>query len=165
MASKPVTAQSCAARLRIISWYPSAWLGGAKGWRLAIWGHVTGIISVVELSFMVQDPRGIMEWTIDRSLFSSFFRYRSISCSVWYLLKTSSCSTWPRLAWAPMLAAASTPGASDAAEKAGALPRPRARSSVSTSASSCPAATTASASGTATVTVSKKWRETGAWPI
>merc|ERR1719323_210965 len=42
MASKPVTAQSCAARLRIISWYPSAWLGGAKGWRLAIWGHVTG---------------------------------------------------------------------------------------------------------------------------
>merc|ERR1719323_712371 len=107
MASKPVTAQSCAARLRIISWYPSAWLGGAKGWRLAIWGHVTGIISVVELSFMVQDPRGIMEWTIDRSLFSSFFRYRSIS---------------PRLAWAPMLAAASTPEASDAAEKAGALP-------------------------------------------
>jgi hypothetical protein len=62
-------------RLSIISRYPSVWLGGAKGCMLANSGHVTGIISEVALSFMVQDPSEIMEVLRDRSLFSSFFRY------------------------------------------------------------------------------------------
>ena len=45
-------------------------------------------ISVVLLSFMVQDPSGIMECTRDMSLFSSFFIYLTISVSEWWILKT-----------------------------------------------------------------------------
>ena len=37
--------------------------------------HLQGIISVVELSFMVQEPSGIIECTRDTSLFSNFFMY------------------------------------------------------------------------------------------
>jgi len=32
-----------------------------------IFGHVIGIISEVALSFIVHEPSGIMQWTIDRS--------------------------------------------------------------------------------------------------
>lgn len=35
----------------------------------------------VAFSFMVQEPRAIMEWHSDRSLFSRRFKYRSSSCS------------------------------------------------------------------------------------
>lgn len=45
---------------------------------LANSGQVTGIISEVAFSFMVQDPRLIIEVLSDRSLFSKLFRYRSI---------------------------------------------------------------------------------------
>ena len=50
--------------------------------------HLQGIISVVELSFMVQEPSGIMEWTRETSLFSSLFMYLTMSVSLWWMLKT-----------------------------------------------------------------------------
>ena len=43
---------------------------GASMFRDAISGQLTGINSVAALSFMVQDPRGIMELVRERSLFS-----------------------------------------------------------------------------------------------
>jgi hypothetical protein len=43
------------------------WCGGAKGWRNATSGQVTGTISVVALSFIVHEPSGIMEVVSDRS--------------------------------------------------------------------------------------------------
>lgn len=45
---------------------------------LANSGQVTGIISAVALSFMVHEPRLIMDVLRDRSLFSRLLRYRSI---------------------------------------------------------------------------------------
>ena len=57
--------------------------------------YLQGIISVVELSFMVQEPSGIIECTRDTSLFSSFFMYlRGVKISfhriVAFTLKESS---------------------------------------------------------------------------
>ena len=43
------------------------------------------IISVVLLSFMVQEPSEIMLCTSDKSLFSSVFMYRTMLVSDWYL--------------------------------------------------------------------------------
>mmetsp|Transcript_15918 Transcript_15918/g.38751 ORF Transcript_15918/g.38751 Transcript_15918/m.38751 type:complete len:244 (+) Transcript_15918:1125-1856(+) len=73
MASNPVISHSCLSSAVNISWYPWVWSLGAKGWMLASSGHVMGIISVDEFSFMVHDPSAIMECTSDRSLFSSRF--------------------------------------------------------------------------------------------
>ena len=67
-----------------------------------------GIISVVELSFMVQEPRGIMECTRETSLFSSRFMYLdsrlivtvamllylTMSVSEWWVLKTGWVMYW-----------------------------------------------------------------------
>ena len=39
---------------------PSVWLVGANGCRLANSGHVIATISVVALSFIVQEPSGII---------------------------------------------------------------------------------------------------------
>ena len=50
--------------------------------------YLQGIISVVLFNFIVQDPNGIIEWTKETSLFSSFFIYRTISASEWWILKT-----------------------------------------------------------------------------
>lgn len=41
-------------------------------------GQVTGIISDVALSFIVHDPRLIIDVFKDMSLFSRLFKYRSI---------------------------------------------------------------------------------------
>lgn len=43
------------------------------------------IISVVLFNFMVQEPRGIMECTRDKSLFSNCFMYLTIFVSDWNL--------------------------------------------------------------------------------
>src|SRR5919204_6474763 len=51
-------------------------------------GHEIGNISAVAFSFMVHEPSGIIEVVSERSRDSSFFRYRSISVSVWWVLKT-----------------------------------------------------------------------------
>ena len=63
-------------------------IGGANGWMPDKSGQVTGSISAVALSFIVQDPSGIMECTRDKSFACSRWRYRNISCSEWYELKT-----------------------------------------------------------------------------
>ena len=47
---------------------------GAKGWRQANSRQVTGIISLVALSFMVQEPSEIIEWSRARSRFWRDFR-------------------------------------------------------------------------------------------
>jgi hypothetical protein len=44
-------------------------------------GHVTGIISAVAFSFMVQEPSAIIERLSAMSFCSSFRRYRSIAVS------------------------------------------------------------------------------------
>mmetsp|Transcript_12351 Transcript_12351/g.34366 ORF Transcript_12351/g.34366 Transcript_12351/m.34366 type:complete len:231 (+) Transcript_12351:1225-1917(+) len=88
IASNPVTSHRMSARFPIISLYPAAWSSGAKGCMLANSPMVIGIISEVALSFMVQEPKGIIEWHKERSLASSLARYLSISCSEWYVLNT-----------------------------------------------------------------------------
>ena len=45
--------------------------------------QVTGIISVVALSFMVQEPSGIIERSSAMSLACNCAEYRSISVSAW----------------------------------------------------------------------------------
>ena len=55
-ASKPVILHKSAFSDAIISTYPSVCARGAKGWTSENSGHVTGIISAVALSFMVQEP-------------------------------------------------------------------------------------------------------------
>ncbi len=52
-------------------------------------GQLSGIISVVAFSFMVQDPRGIIELVRDKSLFSNCLMYRSILVSDWWVLKVA----------------------------------------------------------------------------
>jgi hypothetical protein len=55
-------------RTLIILEYPFTWSKGTKGWTPPNSGQVTGIILLVLFSFMVQLPRGVMEWTRERSL-------------------------------------------------------------------------------------------------
>ena len=52
-------------------WYPRVWDNGAKGWSRANSGQVTGSISAVPLSFIVQEPSGIMDVVNDKSRLSS----------------------------------------------------------------------------------------------
>jgi hypothetical protein len=47
--------------------YPLVWSAGAKGCIAPNSGHVTGIISLVALSFIVHEPSGIMLCASDRS--------------------------------------------------------------------------------------------------
>jgi hypothetical protein len=51
-------------------------------------GHVIGIISDVAFSFMVHEPREIMEYVSDRSRACSLCRYRSSCVSEWCVLNT-----------------------------------------------------------------------------
>jgi hypothetical protein len=44
-------------------------VGRGEGWMSANSGQVTGIISLVALSFMVQEPSEIIEWSRARSRF------------------------------------------------------------------------------------------------
>src|SRR6266446_4023680 len=57
-------------------------------------GQETGSISTAAFSFIVQEPRGIIEVVSERSRFSSRFRYRSISVSEWNRLKTGFVRNW-----------------------------------------------------------------------
>ena len=54
----PSTPLSCSARNVSIDYYsyPKVWSAGAKGCMLQVSGHVTGCISTVAFSFIVQDP-------------------------------------------------------------------------------------------------------------
>ncbi|MCY1172798.1 hypothetical protein D3C76_1226860 [compost metagenome] len=61
MASKPVIAHNQRSSSSIISPYPAACSFGTNGCRLANCGQVIGIISLVALSFMVQEPSGIID--------------------------------------------------------------------------------------------------------
>ena len=69
-------------RCRVTRWfvsvsaaYPFAWSSGANGCIRFTSGHVIGIISAVALSFIVHEPSGIMQCTIERSLFASLKMY------------------------------------------------------------------------------------------
>ena len=55
--------------------------------------QLNGTICDVAFSFIVQLPSGIMEKFRERSLFSSIVMYRSISVSLWWILKTG----WVRI--------------------------------------------------------------------
>ena len=68
--------------------YPCACERGANGCSFPNCGQVTGTISAVAFSFIVQDPSAIIEWVSDRSRDSSNRMYRSISVSLWCELKT-----------------------------------------------------------------------------
>ena len=50
--------------------------------------------SAVALSFMVQEPREIMEVLSDRSLFSSFFRYLVFRVYVVCVGRGGRCEQW-----------------------------------------------------------------------
>mmetsp|Transcript_21516 Transcript_21516/g.66705 ORF Transcript_21516/g.66705 Transcript_21516/m.66705 type:complete len:280 (+) Transcript_21516:1096-1935(+) len=184
-ASKPVMVHSISSRSFMILAYPCAWSSGAKGWMSASSGHVTGIISDVALSFMVQLPSGIIECTSDRSRDSSFARYRTISCSLWYVLNTS-CVMKSLVRSSPRGRGASTDGANSAAVNGAASPPLSAAKSASRSSSlvvssmlTCTAvadmrrrfmplasadAITPSASPTSTVTASKNSGVLTLWP-
>ena len=82
-AAKPVISASHSSRSQKIRRYPSVCSAGANGCRFAISGQVTGSISEVAFSFMVQEPSGIIEVVSDRSFASRRRMYRSISVSVW----------------------------------------------------------------------------------
>ncbi len=71
---------------------PAVWSSGAKGWRSANSGHVTGTISVVALSFIVQLPRGIMVRSSARSRSARRRSSRSMSVSDTRRWNTSWCS-------------------------------------------------------------------------
>ncbi len=66
---------------------PAVSSAGANGCRLANSGQVIGSISVVALSFIVQEPSGIMLRSRAMSLSESERRYRSIAVSVRYRWK------------------------------------------------------------------------------
>jgi hypothetical protein len=59
-AGSPEISASQTSRSRITCWYPRACSGGAKGCTRPNSGQLTAIISAAALSFMVQEPRGIM---------------------------------------------------------------------------------------------------------
>ena len=145
-------------------------------------GQVTGIISEVAFSFIVQEPSGIMQCVSERSLAASRLMYRSICDSEWCVLKMGWVKKADWRARAPYAGAAAAASAMSAsAEKLTAAPPLKAAHAASTSArdvvsshasvSVCssswrklspfeaPAARTASAlvpAGTMTRTVSKK---------
>src|SRR5947208_14710096 len=89
MEAKPVISASQVSNCWKRSWYPRVCSGGAKGWIRPNPFQVTGIISTVAFSFIVQEPSGIIEWTSERSRDSKRCMYRSIQCSEWYRLKTA----------------------------------------------------------------------------
>ena len=66
--SYPVISASQPSREEISSAYPRAWSAGANGWMPANSGQVIGSISVVALSFIVQEPSGIIDRSRARSL-------------------------------------------------------------------------------------------------
>ena len=51
-----------------MSFHPSAWCSGTKGWIEHSCGHDTGASSDTELSFIVHEPSGIIEWFSAMSL-------------------------------------------------------------------------------------------------
>ena len=71
---KPVIAASCASRSAAMRAKPRCCSGGAKGWTSANSGQVTGSISAVAFSFIVQEPSGIIEVVSERSRSFSLWR-------------------------------------------------------------------------------------------
>ena len=70
-AANPVISASWYSSCRNISSYPAAWSRGANGCSRLNSRQLTGIISVVALSFMVQEPSGIIALVSERSRASS----------------------------------------------------------------------------------------------
>ena len=73
-ASKPVTAHSSVSSSATTARYPPACEAGAKGCTSPNSGQVTGSISAAALSFIVHEPRGIIDVSRPTSLRSSRFR-------------------------------------------------------------------------------------------
>ena len=71
-ALNPVISASAFSSRPNIEAYPSACATGVKGWSPPTSGQVTGNISAVAFSFMVQLPSGIIECVSERSRDSSF---------------------------------------------------------------------------------------------
>jgi hypothetical protein len=69
MASKPVTRREIGGEAFDHLEVARGLFGGAKGCMSANSGQVTGIISLVALSFMVHEPSEIIEWSSARSRF------------------------------------------------------------------------------------------------
>ena len=67
---------------------PSVWLVGANGCRFANSGQLMATISVVALSFIVQEPSGIMPRSSAKSRSARRRRYRSIAVSLWWVWNT-----------------------------------------------------------------------------
>src|SRR5262249_23326866 len=101
-------------------WYPAACAHGAKGCMRANAGQETGSISEVALSFIVHDPRGIIESAKDKSRDCRRGMYRNISVSDWCVLKTGCCKNGLRRASEP-LNSSGTAAASCCGDSRGAL--------------------------------------------
>ena len=71
---KPVISASWASRSAAMRAKPACCAAGANGWMSANSGQVTGSISAVAFSFMVQEPSGIIEVVSERSRSRSWWR-------------------------------------------------------------------------------------------
>ncbi len=80
-ALKPVISASHASRSAKHARVALRLVAGAKGCSAPSSGQVTGIISVVALSFIVHEPSEIIECVSDRSRLRSLLMYRSSSVS------------------------------------------------------------------------------------
>ena len=69
--ARPVMSASHRSSSAKSCWYPGVWLIGAKGWIPPKPFQLTPTISAVALSFMVQEPSGIIADVRDRSFASS----------------------------------------------------------------------------------------------
>mmetsp|Transcript_33392 Transcript_33392/g.78105 ORF Transcript_33392/g.78105 Transcript_33392/m.78105 type:complete len:239 (-) Transcript_33392:222-938(-) len=135
MPGKPVISQSIASSDEMSSAYPVVWSAGAKGWMPLTSFHVTGIISAVELSFIVHEPSGIMQCTSEMSLLASLKMYLSIWCSDWCEQKTGcAMNSDVRTSGAGTALSAAVVARSSSAEKGGAAPLPKALQTASRSA-------------------------------
>ena len=63
--------------------YPSTWSEGAKGWILFHLDELNGNISAAAFSFIVHEPRAIIEWLRERSFLSRLLMYLIIDVSDW----------------------------------------------------------------------------------
>jgi len=63
--SIPVILMSQLERSSKTFWYPWNWSAGTKGWRFANLVQVMGVMAASALSFIVQDPRGIIPSIIE----------------------------------------------------------------------------------------------------
>ena len=87
----PVISFNCFSNLMINFWYPFAWFKGTKGCMLFHLDQLIGIISDAAFNFIVHEPKEIMEWVRDKSLFSRLLIYLIKLVSEWWVLKIFVC--------------------------------------------------------------------------